>query len=68
MTTGEKIKKLRTDKMMTQSTWETRLDEKNPSLDKIEEFATNDGMIRKTPDKYISITPDEDIIEIYDNE
>ncbi len=56
------------DKMMTQSTWETRLDEKNPSLDKIEEFATNDGMIRKTPDKYISITPDEDIIEIYDNE
>ena len=55
------------EKHMTQNTWETKLDEKNPSLDKIEQFATQDGMIRKTPDKYISITPDGDVIEIYDN-
>lgn len=52
-------------KMMTQTTWETRVEEKNPSLDKIEEFASRDGMVRKTPDKYISITPDEDVIERY---
>ncbi len=55
-------------KLMTQTTWQTRVEEKNPSLDKIEEFATQDGMVRKTPDKYISITPDEDIIERYDNQ
>ena len=55
------------EKNMTLVTWETKLDEKNPSLDRIEQFATEEGMIRKTPDKYISVTPDEDIIEIYGN-
>lgn len=55
------------EKLMTQTTWETKLDEKNPSLDKIEQFAAEHGMVRKTPDKYISITPDDDVIEIYDN-
>lgn len=56
------------EKSMTLATWETKLDEKNPSLDKIEQFATEHGMVRKTPDKYISVTPDEDIIEIYGEE
>ena len=50
------------------STWEPKLDEKTPSLDKIEEFAIEDGMIRKTPDKYISVTPPEDVIERYDSD
>ncbi|MBQ9940632.1 MAG: hypothetical protein IJO74_03740 [Clostridia bacterium] len=50
------------------STWEAKLDEKNPSLDKIEEFAVQDGMIRKTPDKYISVTPPDDVIERYDSD
>lgn len=56
------------EKLMTQSTWETKLEEKNPSLDVIEKFASDNGMIRKTPNKYISITPEEDVIEIYDKE
>ena len=56
------------EKETTLSTWQTKLDEKTPSLDKIEEFAEEDGMIRKTPDKYISVTPPEDVIERYDSD
>ncbi|MBE6688239.1 MAG: hypothetical protein E7588_03045 [Ruminococcaceae bacterium] len=56
------------EKNMTLNTWETKLDDKNPSLDKIEQFAAEEGMVRKTPDKYISVTPEEDIIEIYGNQ
>ncbi|MBQ9921222.1 MAG: hypothetical protein IJO52_03480, partial [Clostridia bacterium] len=56
------------EKGTTLSTWQTKLDEKTPSLDKIEEFAEEDGMIRKTPDKYISVTPPEDVIERYDSD